>query len=423
MDDHSFFDALKRYWQLSTQVGGLATRLAGNHYLGATIDDRAYAQHLRQTLGQLRGPVMKVAQFLATIPDALPKDYADELLTLQSQAPAMGPPFVRRRMIAELGSQWEQNFESFNLNASAAASLGQVHRATHLDGTLLACKLQYPAMQTHVDADLTQLKFLLSLYHTWNKAVDTTFVQQEIMARLHEELDYFHEAKQMALYAEIFKNTNFVTIPTTYAPLSTQRLLTMTWMDGQSVLSYADANHSLRHTLAERLFHAWYMPFYRHGVIHGDPHPGNYLATETGNLRLLDFGCIRHFSKEFVSAVLGLYEALLENNQEKAIHAYQTWGFENLSKEMIDVITQWAKLLYDPLLDNRVRPIQEDFSGAKGWETATKVHAELHRLGGIRPPKEFVFMDRAAVGIGAVMMRLKVECNWHQLFEKLAYER
>jgi predicted unusual protein kinase regulating ubiquinone biosynthesis (AarF/ABC1/UbiB family) len=419
VDDHNFFNALKRYWQVGTQVGGLATRLAGQQYFGATLDDDAYAQTMRQALGQLRGPVMKVAQFLATIPDALPKAYSDELLTLQSQAPPMGIPFVRRRMVAELGPQWENCFHSFNLQACAAASLGQVHQAIHPDGTPLACKLQYPAMQTHIQADLNQLKVLLGMYHTWNKAVDTTFVQEEIATRLHEELDYVHEANQMAIYAKIFKDTDFVTVPVSYPNLSTQRLLTMTWMDGGSVLGYADAPSEYRHRLAERLFYAWYMPFYHHGVLHGDPHPGNYLATDAGTLQLLDFGCIRHFSKEFICAVIWLYEALMKNDREKAVHAYETWGFKNLSCEMIDVITQWARLLYDPLLDDRIRPIQENFSGAKGWETATKVHAELHKLGGIRPPREFVFMDRAAVGIGAVMMRLKVECNWHHMFEEL----
>ncbi len=419
MDNDSLFETLKRYWQVGSQVSGLATRLAGQQYLGIAMDDEAYATHLRQTLGQLRGPVMKVAQFLATIPDALPKAYADELLTLQSQAPPMGPPFVRRRMMAELGPNWANQFSSFNIHASAAASLGQVHQAVHLDGTLLACKLQYPSMQTHVQADLDQLKLLLSLYHTWNKAVDTTFVQEEITTRLKEELDYTFEADQIKLYTKIFEGTHFVTLPKVCPELSTQRLLTMTWMNGKSVLTYVDAPLDVRHLLAERLFYAWYMPFYHHGVLHGDPHPGNYLATDDGALQLLDFGCVRHFPKEFVTAVIMLYEALLNNDEEKAVHAYETWGFHNLSKEMISVITQWAKLLYDPLLDDRVRPIQENFSGAKGWETATQVHEELHRLGGIRPPKEFVFMDRAAVGIGAVMMRLKVECNWHRLFEEL----
>jgi hypothetical protein len=128
---------------------------------------------------------------------------------------------------------------------------------------------------------------------------------------------------------------------------------------------------------------------------------------------------MRIFPPSFIHGVIDLYRALQHNDRDLAVHAYEAWGFKNLNEEMIDIITQWARLLYGPLLDDRVRPIQDLLDGSLGWETATKVHEELERLGGIRPPKEFVFMDRAAVGIGSVIMRLKAEQNWHQLFEGL----
>jgi hypothetical protein len=120
-----------------------------------------------------------------------------------------------------------------------------------------------------------------------------------------------------------------------------------------------------------------------------------------------------------VQGVIDLYRSLQKNDRELSVHAYESWGFQNLTTEMIDIITQWAQLLYAPLLEDRIRPIQDVADGRLGWETATKVHAELERLGGIRPPQEFVFMDRAAVGIGSVIMRLNATQNWHQLFEEL----
>ena len=130
--------------------------------------------------------------------------------------------------------------------------------------------------------------------------------------------------------------------------------------------------------------------------------------------------CARHTA---VDGVITLYEALKNNSREQAVAAYECWGFSNLSSELIDVMNEWARLLYEPLLDNRIRPIQMNFSGAKGWETATQVHQKLHKLGGIRVPQEFVFMDRASVGIGGVLMRLKCQLNWHQLFEEIIEER
>src|SRR6202040_1716397 len=127
-------------------MAGLGARLAGERYLGIGVDRGRHAADLKAALGGIKGPLMKVAQLLATIPDALPEEYVRELIQLQSNAPAMGWPFVRRRMMGELGPTWQSRFESFEHTAARAASLGQVHRATALDGAALACKLQYPDM-------------------------------------------------------------------------------------------------------------------------------------------------------------------------------------------------------------------------------------------------------------------------------------
>src|SRR5262250_4003456 len=122
-DDNSFSGRVRRYAQVSTAMGGLAARLAGERYLGLNLDRGRHAAELKAVLGGIKGPLMKVAQLLATIPDALPKEYVQELVQLQANAPAMGWPFVRRRMASELGADWETKFKSFEHQASAAASL------------------------------------------------------------------------------------------------------------------------------------------------------------------------------------------------------------------------------------------------------------------------------------------------------------
>lgn len=421
-DENSLSARLKRYSQVSTTVGGLAARLVGQKMLGVEIDQASHAQGLNAILGNLKGPLMKVAQFLATVPGALPPDYAEMFLSLQNNAPSMGWTFVRRRMVRELGPDWQSRFAAFSDAAVAAASLGQVHRAKSLDGKELAVKLQYPDMASIIQADLSQLKLILSLYESWSSALDTKEVQEEIALRLGEELDYHHEARNVRTYQRIFREKDAPTgvhIPQVFPELTTDRLLTLSWMEGQSLLTKTEAPLEERNALSHQLFMAWYYPFYHYGVIHGDPHPGNYTAREDGGLNILDFGCVRIFPPTFIKGVIDLYHALQRNDQNLAVQAYEAWGFKNLNKEMIEIITQWARLLYEPLLDDRVRPIQSILDGSLGWETATKVHSELERLGGIRPPKEFVFMDRAAVGIGSVIMRLKAEQNWHQIFEGL----
>src|SRR3954451_6272276 len=144
-----------RYARVGANVGGVAARLAGARFFGMTLDRGRNALELAAALGGLKGPIMKVAQLMATIPDALPPEYAAELTQLQSQAPPMGWAFVKRRMEAELGSDWQKKFAQFDHHPAAAASLGQVHRARAHDGSGagsdLACKLQYPDMQSAVE--------------------------------------------------------------------------------------------------------------------------------------------------------------------------------------------------------------------------------------------------------------------------------
>jgi predicted unusual protein kinase regulating ubiquinone biosynthesis (AarF/ABC1/UbiB family) len=331
----------------------------------------------------------------------------------------MGPFFVKRRMKDELGESWLEFFQNFSIEPYAAASLGQVHKAITQEGQLVACKLQYPDMMQVVESDLKQLQWISSLYHSFYKALDTTLIQKELRIRLQEELNYQHEAQNIERFEKIFQNHPFICIPHVIPHLSTQHLLTMSWAEGRSILDYIESSQEFRDSLGKLLFYAWYHPFYHHGVLHGDPHPGNYRVDESGALTLLDFGCVRIYDRSFIRAVLDLYEGLRDNNTKKIEAAYEQWGFKNLTRDLIETLNEWARLLYDPLLDDRVRPIQPNFSGSYGWEVACRVHEKLRLAGGICPPQEFMLMDRASVGIGGVLMRLKVEHNWHRLFESL----
>jgi len=411
---------MRRYAQVSTAMGGLAARLAGERYFGLNLDRGRHAAELKAALGGIKGPLMKVAQLLATIPDGLPKEYVQELTQLQANAPAMGWPFVRRRMAGELGTNWETRFRDFAKTAARAASLGQVHRATALDGRPLACKLQYPDMASAVEADLRQLKFAMSLYERYDRAVTTAEIHAEIADRLREELDYRREAAHMRLYGEILRGEPGVAVPTPLPDLSTRRLLTMIWLDGSPILDAARTTSLVeRNEIAQRMFRIWYVPFYYYGVIHGDPHLGNYTVAPDRTVNLLDFGCIRVFHASFVRGVIDLYHALQRDDRDLAVHAYRSWGFGNLSREMIEVLNRWALFVYGPLLDDRKRLIQEKRSGAYGASVAESVHRDIRRLGGVRPPREFVFMDRAAIGLGSVFMHLKAEINWYRLFHEL----
>lgn len=394
-------------------------RLLGARYLGFSINQPQHAEDLKETLGYLKGPLMKIAQILATVPDMLPHEYATAFLELQSNAPPMGWPFVKRRLQAELGPEWTKYFLEFDPIASAAASLGQVHRVMDQDGRFLACKLQYPEMGSAVEADLNQLKFILKSFEIYSGALDTENLRLEIGDRLREELDYLREARHMKIFSEILSVFPFAEVPQVIEPLTTSRLLTMTWLEGEKLLTLIDAPQKMRNDVAISLFKVWYYPLYHYGILHGDPHLGNYSWSADGKLNLLDFGCIRVFKAPFIQGVLDLYKAFQTGDEELAVHAYRTWGFTNIDKKLIEILNLWAQFLYEPLLDDRVRPLEETYSGRKGQKVAGAVLEELKRRGGVKPPREFVFMDRAAVGLGSVFMHLKAQVNWHQLFEEL----
>jgi predicted unusual protein kinase regulating ubiquinone biosynthesis (AarF/ABC1/UbiB family) len=410
---------LKRYARVGAAVGGLGVRFGAGRLFGVEVDKGKHAAELTAALGGLKGPLMKVAQLMSTIPDALPDEYVKELIQLQSNAPSMGWPFVKRRMAAELGPAWEKRFAEFSREAAAAASLGQVHRARSHDGQALACKLQYPDMNSAVEADLRQLRLIFAVYERYDKAVKTREVHAEIAARLREELDYELEAKHMRLYAHMLRDEEGVSVPEPVPELSTRRLLTMSWLEGAKLLSVKEAPVARRNRVATSMFRAWYVPFYFYGVIHGDPHLGNYSVREDDGVNLLDFGCIRVFPPKFVGGVIDLYHALDRGDQALAVHAYETWGFKGLSKEMIAVLNQWAAFVYAPLMEDRPRLIQETNSGLYGREVAEKVHKDIRRLGGVTPPREFVLMDRAAIGLGSVFLHLNAKINWHQLFHEM----
>jgi predicted unusual protein kinase regulating ubiquinone biosynthesis (AarF/ABC1/UbiB family) len=455
---------LSRYARVGANVGGVAARVAGARLFGRDLSDPRNAADLSAALGGLKGPLMKLAQMMATVPDLLPPEFATELQKLQSAAPPMGPAFVKRRMMAELGPDWEKRYRSLDRNPAAAASLGQVHRAVSHEGRVLAVKLQYPDMQSAVEADLGQLGLLLKLQRRFSPEIDTTEIAKEVTERLREELDYEREAKHAALYRVMLRGDKLVRVPEPLPELSTRRLLSMEWLEGRPLLSYVDHDLADRNRIAEAMFRAWWFPFSHFGVIHGDPHLGNYTVferqearsgeaatgkqenrarsgeaatgtqenrarsgeaatakqkTRPAGLNLLDFGCIRIFPPSFVGGVIDLYEGLKANDADRIAEAYRGWGFVGITKATIEALTIWARFIYSPLLDDRVRTIADgvapyEYGRREVWEVKRRLKPEA----AVKVPREFVLMDRAAIGLGSVMLHLRAEMNFHQLFEE-----
>ena len=413
-----------RYARVGANMGGVAARMARGRIFGAN-GQVTNAAALTQALGGLKGPMMKVAQMMATIPDLLPPEYAEELQKLQSDAPPMGAAFVKRRMMAELGADWRAKLGDFDLRPAAAASLGQVHKAATRDGAPIACKLQYPDMQSAVEADLNQLDMLFGLHRQFGAGIDTRDIAIELGDRLREELDYAREAKHAALYAGMLADSTRVRVPRVHADLSTRRLLTLGWLEGEKLLSFKGADEDTRNRLARAMFEAWWQPMARYAVIHGDPHPGNYTVfrDDTGapaGINLLDYGCIRIFPPTFAAGVVELYRGFLDEDEARIVHAYELWGFEHLTKDLVETLNIWARFIYAPLLEDRVRTVADGVApGQYGRREAFQLHKALRQKGPVKVPRQFVFMDRAAIGLGSVFLHLDARLNFHRLYEAL----
>jgi predicted unusual protein kinase regulating ubiquinone biosynthesis (AarF/ABC1/UbiB family) len=205
--------------------------------------------------------------------------------------------------------------------------------------------------------------------------------------------------------------------------LSTARLLTLDWLDGDPMLAHTEDTLTIRNRLAQAMFTAWWFPFSRVGVIHGDPHLGNYSVfwrdSEPAGINLLDYGCIRIFPPAFVGAVVDLYHGLMANDDARIVHAYETWGFKRLNRELIETLNIWARFIYGPLMDDRVRTIADGVKPSEyGRRQAYRVHTALKEQGPVTVPREFVLMDRAAIGLGSVFLHLRAELNFYRLFNE-----
>jgi len=254
-------------------------------------------------------------------------------------------------------------------------------------------------------------------------AIDTTEIAKEIGARIREELDYQREAKHVALYRGMLGGIDLIRVPKPWPELSTRRLLTLDWLTGDRMLAHKDDALAVRNRLAQAMFTAWWFPFSRVGVIHGDPHLGNYSVFardgEPAGINLLDYGCIRIFPPAFVGAVVDLYHGLMSSDDARIVHAYETWGFKRLSRDLIDTLNIWARFIYGPLMDDRVRTIADGIKPSEyGRRQAYLVHKALREKGPVTVPREFVLMDRAAIGLGAVFLHLRAELNFHRLFNE-----
>jgi predicted unusual protein kinase regulating ubiquinone biosynthesis (AarF/ABC1/UbiB family) len=282
-------------------------------------------------------------------------------------------------------------------------------------------------MASAVETDLSQLDLLFSLHRRIGGAIETRNIAREIRERVREELDYEREAKVARLYRLMLADRPFVRVPRVEENLSTRRLLTLEWLEGEPLVAFENAPQEARDAIAVGLFQAWWRPFLRYGVIHGDPHLGNYSVAASGErekreveaINLFDYGCVRIFPPRFVLGVVELYRALMANDAGRIAAAYEMWGFPKLSRGTTEAMTMWARFMCGPILDDRVRSAADGVKPSEyGRREVGAVMRALRAEGGRLPvPREFVFLERATIGLGSAFLRLGARLNFHRMYE------
>lgn len=373
---------------------------------------------------ELKGAFMKLVQMLSMRDDMLPAEALSVLSVVQSQVPPMAYAEIRAQVKRELGRTPEQIFRAFDEEAFAAASLGQVHRAVLRDGTEVVVKVQYPGVDETVEQDLSNIKALLQVFQmigrdVMQQKIDNREVYQELEERLHEELDYVNEAKNIALFQKMFADDPEVMIPEVYPEQSSRRVLTMSRVEGYPLADILKPgiDQATKDWVARKYFRVTWRQIFAFGTLHTDPHPGNYLVSFHPRLALLDFGSIRVFPEQIRRAYHGLAKAMLTDDAPAMATNLVRLGFMDRGDDPAPMV-RIMRLIFEPLLvDRKFDPRTYDVL-ERGMQVAT-IGIE-NRL--FKAPGHRVFLARALIGLDAYLKQLGTVANWHRVFRECVEE-
>jgi predicted unusual protein kinase regulating ubiquinone biosynthesis (AarF/ABC1/UbiB family) len=416
-------------------VGGLTTAV-GSSYIWQSLkrpfqsaerrDRAALETHLRnarrlvERSTELRGAFMKLVQLLSMRSDLFPGEALQVLSVVQSAVPPMSYEAIKEQVASELGAAPENLFARFDHEAFAAASLGQVHRAELRSGEQVVVKVQYPGVEKTVEQDLhnvgTLLQALVRIVHdVMRQDFDPSDVYRELEERLHEELDYIHEANNVALFQRMFSTDDEVIIPRVYPDLSSRRVLTLEEVTGYPIADILapGVDRELKDWLAIKYYRVLWRQIFEFGVLHTDPHPGNYIVTYHPKLAILDFGSIRIFPEHIRRAYTCLARAIIERDEAAMARSFVELGFLDPGVDPAPLI-RIVNIMFEPIIEDRPYDPREFDSVERGMEIATITLQ--HKI--FKAPGHRVFLERALFGLDAYLKQLGTVTNWHRLYRE-----
>ncbi|TVP58530.1 MAG: AarF/ABC1/UbiB kinase family protein [Halomonadaceae bacterium] len=415
-----------RFFRLAGMTASVATRYAGQQARGWFSEtDEAQrrsnytrmAEDIASTLGDLKGAVMKVGQIVSQTQDFLPAEFSEALQSLQKEAPAMPFDIICQQIESELGKPVAEVFASLSETPYAAASIGQVHEGVLHDGREVVIKVQYPGVDESCDSDLRQLRTALrlaGLLKMSRESVDALF--GEIRDRLHEELDYENEGRNMELFRLMHSNDDKLLVPALVPEFSARRVLTMEKVTGDHISEVTPERYSQDtiNAIGQNIFRALADQLFVHQCIHGDPHPGNFAYRPDGTVILYDFGCVKKLRPFVVASYRNALRAALQEDYIALDHHLITLGARVEDQPALppEYYALWRSILVQPFQAAN-QPF--DFGPADiHKQAAAQSRTVFQNLSSFKPPVESLLIDRMVVGHYWMMKRLGVQADFRK---------
>jgi predicted unusual protein kinase regulating ubiquinone biosynthesis (AarF/ABC1/UbiB family) len=382
------------------------------------------AEDIYDGLKNLKGSALKVAQMLSMDKSIMPQAYVDKFSLSQFSVPALSAPLVRKTFKKYLGKFPEDIYDTFSPNSINAASIGQVHLATK-SGKKLAVKIQYPGVADSISSDLALVKPIATRMFNL-KGKDSEKYFKEVENKLIEETDYVLELKQSQEMSALCSKIEYLRFPNYYPEWSTEKILTMDWMDGKHLSEFAILNKDRQKgdKVGQVLWDFYMYQMHELKSIHADPHPGNFLVDEDSNLIAIDFGCIKQVPDEFYIPYFELAKPEVLNNPElfnQKMYELEILRLDDSEEEIVyfkDVFYKLLSLFTKPFHADFFDFSDEDFFGAiaKMGEDFSK-DTKLRKMNGNRGSKHFLYINRTFFGLYNLLHDLKARVKTQE-FEK-----
>lgn len=417
-----------RLLRLTGMTTSIASRVAGHQVKKLFQGEEAIARdreklmrdvgrQVAETLGEMKGAVMKVGQIASQMQDLLPEEISSALEVLQKASAPMPFSIIRRQLRTELGDDPGKLFRHFDETPFAAASIGQVHRAVTLDGREVVVKVQYPAVKESIDSDMRQLRRILrlgALFKVNEQTLDAIF--KEIRDQLEEELDYEREANNVGRFRSFHQPDSWLIIPEIVESLSTGKVLTLVYEPGddlQSIEHNPAYSQQLRNQIGERLFHAIGKQMFALQEVHCDPHPGNFAFRPDGSVVMYDFGATKRIPAADLDALRLLMHAAYDRDFDALDDALVKLEVRKEDTPVVDdaFYLRWLDILLPPFSDTPF-----DFSHSRLHIDLVKEtrNTPWRYLESFQPSPKTLLINRIFGGHYWTMVRLGVNTSFRE---------